>query len=175
MIVRRQVSTEHSRSIRLYFVTMASLHPNQPSASFLHGSIALGVLTLVATGFVVMRFVQRLKTLELGVDDYLVLSALVFCIGIFINTVLSTMPNIGGGGYHITEYTFDQLNTFCKVSFSIRSIIPSAQRSSELTKNPFGGCSFRSLEKSCTTVRLHYPAFLCSCFTNVYSPSMAST
>lgn len=104
---------------------MSTLHPNQPSAQFLHGSIALGVLTLVAIAFVLMRFIQRLKTLELGLDDYLVLSALIFSIGIFINTVLSTMPSIGGGGYHIYEYTVDQLNTFSKVS---QLCIPSLSR-----------------------------------------------
>lgn len=152
---------------------MASLHPDQPSASFLHGSIALGVLTLVATGFVAMRFVQRLKTLELGLDDYLVLAALIFSIGIFINTVLSTMPSIGAGGYHITEYTVDQLNTFCKVSLSTYSINSPVQKSlgeSGLTVSCVVSYSSLSLEKCYTTVQLHCLAFLCSCSINESFP-----
>ncbi|KAI1740422.1 hypothetical protein F4680DRAFT_419403 [Xylaria scruposa] len=94
---------------------MDSLHPNKPHPAFLGISIALGVLTLLATICVALRFIHRRKTIELWWDDWTILAALIFCIGVFINTVLATLPSLGAAGYHITQYSVPQLNTWFKI------------------------------------------------------------
>lgn len=92
-----------------------SLHPNKPSHAFLGVSIATGILTVLATNCVALRFIHRKRTVGLWWDDWTILGALVFGIGVFINTVLSTLPNLGASGYHLTEYTVDGLATWFKV------------------------------------------------------------
>lgn len=99
-------------------IAMASLHPNQVSYGYLTYCITAGVLTLLATVCVGLRFVQRLRNADLWWDDWTIVAALVFAIGVFITDILAALPSLGGAGYHINTYTIDQLNTWAKVSIT---------------------------------------------------------
>ncbi len=95
---------------------MESLHPDKATPEFLGLCIATGVLTALAIVCVTLRFIQRQRTVKLWWDDWTILAALIFVVGIFINTVLATIPSIGASGYHLNQYTIDGLNTWFKVS-----------------------------------------------------------
>ncbi|KAI1322481.1 hypothetical protein F5Y16DRAFT_39997 [Xylariaceae sp. FL0255] len=95
---------------------MATPHPNRASQTFEGISISLGILTCLAIVSVALRFIQRMRAAGLWWDDWTILGALVFAIGVFINTVVATLPQYGASGYHITEYTIPQLDTWFKIA-----------------------------------------------------------
>lgn len=92
-----------------------TLHPNRVSYGYLLNNIVSGILTLLAAICVLLRFLHRHRSRDLSWDDWTILGALIFGMGVFIITVLISMPSIGAAGYHITEYTSDQLMVWAKV------------------------------------------------------------
>lgn len=94
---------------------MDASHPDRASPNFVGVCIATGVLTLLSAICVALRFVSQHRKRELWWDDWTIVAALVFTIGLFVNTILVTMPSLGASGYHIETYTVMQLNTWSKV------------------------------------------------------------
>ena len=94
---------------------MVSLHPDRASSGYVTYCIVSGVLTLLAAVCVALRFVQRLRTIDLWWDDWTILISLVFTFGIFITDIFLTLPSFGGAGYHVSTYSREQLNTWSKV------------------------------------------------------------
>ncbi|KAI1272358.1 hypothetical protein F5Y07DRAFT_380243 [Xylaria sp. FL0933] len=91
---------------------MPTLHPNRVNIAYLNYDIISGVLALISTICVSLRFVQRLRTDTLWWDDWTILSALALAIGVFITNVLATVPSIGAAGYHINSYSLEQLSVW---------------------------------------------------------------
>lgn len=94
---------------------MESFHPNKASQDFIDVCIVTGVLTLLSTICVAFRFISQHRKRDLWWDDWTILASLGFSIGLFVNTILVTMPSLGGSGYHIDTYAMTQLNTWSKV------------------------------------------------------------
>ncbi|KAI0810051.1 hypothetical protein GGR55DRAFT_150695 [Xylaria sp. FL0064] len=94
---------------------MPSLHPNRVNIAYLNYDIISGVLALISTSCISLRFVQRLRTDNLRWDDWTILSALALGIGVFITNVLATVPSIGAAGYHINSYSLEQLSVWAKL------------------------------------------------------------
>lgn len=71
------------------------------------------VFTALSIGCVILRFVQRVRTKQIKWDDWAILPALVFAIGLLITTIL--VATLGGAGYHIWTYELGQLETYIKI------------------------------------------------------------
>ncbi|KAI1347094.1 hypothetical protein F5Y01DRAFT_307772 [Xylaria sp. FL0043] len=94
---------------------MPTLHPNRVNIAYLNYDIISGVLALISTICVSLRFAQRHRTDTLRWDDWTILSALALAIGVFITNVLATVPSIGAAGYHINSYSLEQLSVWAKL------------------------------------------------------------
>lgn len=91
------------------------LHPDRPTSAFLALSISTGVLLLIGMLCVGLRFATRMRKSDLWWDDWTILASLIFSIGVFITIVMATAPSLGASGYHITQYTPEELNRWFKV------------------------------------------------------------
>jgi hypothetical protein len=80
-------------------------------------------MTLLAVICVGLRAVQRMRQREFWWDDWSIVAALIFALGVFASLIIISLPSIGAAGYHINTYTIDQLNTWAKVSALLKNHI----------------------------------------------------
>ncbi|KAI0107711.1 hypothetical protein GGR51DRAFT_548228 [Nemania sp. FL0031] len=97
---------------------MSSLHPNRISGIYQNYSIVTGVLLLLSGACVTLRFIQRHQIRDFWWDDWTILIAMVLGLGVFIVTILISIPSIGAAGYHINTYSLQQLSTWAKYSLA---------------------------------------------------------
>ena len=90
-----------------------STHPDQISHGYIVFLSVGGVFTFLITVCVLMRFLARRLAMGFWWDDWTILAAFIFAYGFMINTTLSA--TVGGAGYHIYEYSSDQLEKYLKV------------------------------------------------------------
>ena len=89
------------------------LHPDEISHRYVIFIALTSMMTLLATLFVVGRFISRLSTIQCWWDDWAILAALAFAYGFLTTTIL--VATVGGAGYHVTQYNLEQLGTYLKV------------------------------------------------------------
>ena len=92
----------------------ASLHPDQVSHRYVVFLGVAGVMTLLATVSVILRFASRRLTLFWYWDDWAILGALVFAYGFLMTTAL--VATVGGAGYHVNQYSLLQLEKYLQAS-----------------------------------------------------------
>ncbi|KAI0415489.1 hypothetical protein F5X98DRAFT_346687 [Xylaria grammica] len=95
-----------------------TLHPGRVSHGYLTYSIISGILTLISVVCVALRFFHRYRSQDFWWDDWNVMGALVAGIGVFILNILISLPSIGAAGYHVWEYTSDQLIIWAKIGLA---------------------------------------------------------
>lgn len=100
--------------------TTQTLHPPVMTSQHVHFLSVVCVMLFLSTVGVVLRFVQR-STLTRSQgrfwwDDWVILAALLCTYGHLGGAISDTYS-----GYHITEYTVEELNDFSKVSDPIDS------------------------------------------------------
>ena len=94
-----------------------TLHPDQVSHKYVVFLGVAGVMTLLATISVILRFTSRRLTLFWYWDDWAILGALVFAYGFLMTTAV--VATVGGAGYPITQYSLLQLEKYLQVSDNI--------------------------------------------------------
>ncbi|KAI0419306.1 hypothetical protein F5X98DRAFT_385096 [Xylaria grammica] len=95
---------------------MSSQHPNRVSIIYQNYSIVTGILLLLSGACVTLRFIQRYRITEFWWDDWTILIAMLLGLGVFILTIVISMPSVGAAGYHINTYSLQQLSIWAKIS-----------------------------------------------------------
>ena len=95
----------------------ASLHPDQVSHRYAVFLGVAGMMTLLATVSVILRFASRKLTLYWYWDDWAILGALVFSYGFLTTTAL--VATVGGAGYPVNQYSLLQLEKYLQASDDI--------------------------------------------------------
>ena len=90
------------------------LHPDHVSHDYVVYLGVAGMMTLLATVCVVLRFISRKLTLFWYWDDWAILGALVFAYGYLVTTALAA--TVGGAGYSINQYSLPQLERYLQAS-----------------------------------------------------------
>jgi hypothetical protein len=87
-----------------------------PSQSVVFVSLA-GTFTFLATISVAIRFLSRLRMSKCWWDDWTILAALIGAYGFLLTIILGV--TVGRGGYHVSQYSLQQMETYLKVSQSV--------------------------------------------------------
>ena len=90
------------------------LHPDHVSHEYVVFLGIAGMMTLLATVCVVLRFASRKLTLFWYLDDWASLGALGFAYGFLVTTAL--VATVGGAGYPINQYSLLQLEKYLQAS-----------------------------------------------------------
>lgn len=93
-----------------------TLHPDHVSHDYVVFLGVAGMMTLIATVCVFLRFTSRKLTLFWSWDDWAVLGALVFAYGFLTCTAL--VATVGGAGYPINQYSLPQLEKYLQIALA---------------------------------------------------------
>lgn len=95
--------------------------PNKISHAFIVVISVDVMMTFLSTIFVILRFIARKLSCNVGWDDWAVLGSLIFSYALLVIVVIQA--TMGHAGYHLSQYSLSEAATFAKVSFSSQSVL----------------------------------------------------
>ena len=75
--------------------------------------IVFSVLEFLALTLIVLRFMAKRLNKKIGIDDWLILVALVFELGVYVSGIC--IKTVGYDGFHMDQLYPDQIETYLKV------------------------------------------------------------